>query len=472
VANTVIVGLGVGQSDVNGDGGSDVNGSIGLFVNAGAAHVVIDVTGWFPQDTYGLLADAIEAHRYSVGTDRIAVVECSAGTPYGTPAGIAGALANVTAYYQRLSAGAYQPQYSFLGVAQLSGGFTDDQCFSAAAGMVPRGAYDGALFVRDTPAGGATAYGLAGPGFTCEDDQCAPDTYPSNGRDGLITLNTLIGVGPDLAVTKSPYSFIVAHEFGHMLDWPHSYTGTGGCWGGQYDNPVDLLSRPAGPGTCPNGTFSTAPIRTLALNRYAAGWLSPSLVRVHRVSGTTYTIGAEGSGAPELVVVPSADGAAYTTLEVRVGGQGDDDQTLGVAGVAVHRVDQRGASTCLTVQLFGVDYCGGLARREQPFGPAGSVPDSDQHVLGVGAGVDLGGVTVTVVGRPSPTTFQVRVDGGVTAAFPVLPFHSQDAIGTSATTTGAVVCLVGTPATPGSTNRGWKVRPSAPAVAPLAVLGH
>jgi hypothetical protein len=464
VANTVVVGLGSGITDLNGDGASDISGAIGLFVNTGSAHVVIDVTGWFPQDTYGLIAGGVEARRYSVGTDRIAVVVCARSGALLSPTQmgqVSSALDAVAGFYQRLSRGAYQPVYTVLGQMALPAGYSDDGCFTAGAGMIPAHQYDGALFVRDTPSGTATAYGLAGPGVTCEDAACAPLTYPDNSRDGLITLNTLIGgVGPDLPVTKSPYSFVVAHEFGHMLDWPHTYTGVGGCWGGQYDNPIDLLSRPAGPGTCPSGSFSTAPIRTVALNRYAAGWLDPSLVRMHDVSGTTYTLGSAGSGAPELLVVRSADGAAYTSLEIRVGGVGDDDQTLGVAGVAVHRVDQRGAGTCLTVQLFGVDYCGGLARREQPWGPGGAVPDSDQHVLLVGQSVDLGGVVATVVGRPTTTTFQVTVTGTVTAAFPLLPYRSQDAIGTTVSSSGpGVVCLVGTPPTPGSTKRGWTVQP-------------
>jgi len=45
VANTVVVGLGAGGTDVDGDGRSDVTGAIGLLVNAGTADVVVDVTG-------------------------------------------------------------------------------------------------------------------------------------------------------------------------------------------------------------------------------------------------------------------------------------------------------------------------------------------------------------------------------------------------------------------------------------------
>jgi hypothetical protein len=66
----------------------------------------------------------------------------------------------------------------------------------------------------------------------------------------------------------------------------------------------------------------------------------------------------------------------------------------------------------------------------------------------------------SVGGGPPTTTFQVTVTGTVTAAFPLLPYHSQDAIGTTVSSSGpGVLCLVGTPPTPGSTKRGWTVRP-------------
>jgi hypothetical protein len=425
VANTVVVGLGTGVSDLDGDGQSDVSGAIGLLVNQGTADVIIDVTGWFPQDTFGLVADATEARRYSSGTDRIAVIGCTPGAEAFTPAEVAGVtsrLAQVSAYYQGESSGHYAPQYTWVGAVAPQAGSGDADCEVPAQGSGLASGFDGELVVRrhnSAAMSGVKAYGKAGPGFTCADPVCARGTYPTNGRDGIVTLNTLLGVGDSANGTPPPFWMVATHEFGHTLDWPHSYTGTGaGCWGSQYDNPVDLMSRPAtgSPDTCARlgGAFPTDPQRTLALNRYAAGWLAPSLVAVHRQSGATYDLGVEGSGATELLVVPSPDGAAFTTLEARVAGGTGPDATLLASGVAVHRVDQRA--------------------------------DTYNHVFGPGAVVDLGGVTLTVVSA-SATTFTVRLDG-TTAAFGHIAACGVYApcMGTAIVDVAAaptVVCLVG-----------------------------
>jgi hypothetical protein len=311
--------------------------------------------------------------------------------------------------------------------------------------------YDGELVVRrnkSAQASGALAYGLAGPGFTCADPACIRGTFPANGRDGVVTLNTVLATGTVANGTPAPFWMIATHEFGHMLDWPHSYTGAGtGCWGQQYDNPVDVMSRPpsGSPPACGHAgdSFPTAPQRTIAINRYAAGWLSPSLVAVHRASGAVYTLGVEGSGATEMLVVPSADGAAFTTLEIRAGGGTGPDATLQASGVVVHRVDQGPDPQCFTVAQLGLDRCSGLDRRVQPFG---AQPDSYAQVVGPGAVVDLGGVTLAV-GAVGGTTMQVQLNG-TTASFGHIAACGRytACMGTfikAATSAPSLVCLVG-----------------------------
>jgi hypothetical protein len=454
VANTVVVGLGTGVTDVNGDNESDVSGAIGLLVNAGTAHVVVDVTGWFPQDTVGLVADAVEARRYGSGPDRIAVVGCTPAAQPFTGAEVStvtSRLAEVTAYYQDESESRYAPQYTWVGVVTPGPGSDDSDCQRPAVASGLGAGYDGELVVRrnnSAQASGALAYGVAGPGFACSDPACARGTFPANGRDGVVTLNTLIDTGTVANGTPAPFWMIATHEFGHTLDWPHSYTGTGtGCWGQQYDNPVDVMSRPpsGSPPACGHvgDSFPTAPQRTIAVNRYAAGWLAPSLVAVHRASGTTYTLGVQGSGATEMLVVPSSDGAAFTTLEVRAGGGTGPDATLLASGVVVHRVDQGPDPQCFTVFQLGLDRCSGLDRRAQPFG---AQPDSYAQVLMPGAAVDLGGVTLSVLSAAG-ATMQVRLDG-TTASFGHIAACGRFAscAGTvinAATPAPSFVCLVG-----------------------------
>ncbi len=454
VANTVLVGLGAGVADLTGDGQSDVSGAIGVLINQGTADVVIDVTGWFPQDTLGLVADATEARRYSSGIDQIAVVGCTPAAAPFTPdevTAVTDRLAQVSAYYLDESGGRYRPDYRWVGAVVAQAGTGDTDCEVPAQASNLGSGYDGELVVRrnnSAGAGGVLAYGKAGPGFTCADPACARGLYPTNGRDGIVTLNTLLDTGTVANGTPAPFWMIATHEFGHMLDWPHSYTGTGtGCWGGQYDNPVDVMSRPASgsPPSCGhNGdSFPTDPQRTVALNRYAAGWLAPSLVAVHRQSGAVYNLGAEASGATELLVVASPDGGAFTTIEARVGGGTGPDATLSASGVAVHRVDQRPDPQCFTVFRLGLDRCSGLDRRIQPFG---ATADAYAHVFGPGAVVDLGGVTLTVLSA-SNGVFTVRLDG-TTAMFGHIPACGVYAacLGSSIMATAAAptfVCLVG-----------------------------
>ena len=400
------------------------------------------------------MADAVEARRYGSGVDRVAVVGCSPpASPFtdGEIAAINDRLAQVAAYYSEESRGRYAPQYTWLGAVTPGPASDDSDCQDPAAASGLGTGFDGELVVRrntSANASGALAYGLAGPGFTCSDPACARGTFPDNGRDGIVTLNTIIDTGTVANGTAAPFWMIATHEFGHTLDWPHSYTGTGvGCWGQQYDNPVDVMSRPpsGSPPACGHSgdSFPTAPQHTIAINRYAAGWLAPSLVAVHHGPSATYTVGVEGSGATELVVVPSDDGAAFTTLELRAGGGSGPDSTLQASGVVVHRVDQRADPQCFTVFQLGLDRCSGLDRRVQPFG---AHPDSYAQVFGPGAVVDLGGVTMTVLSAAGGT-MQVQLTG-LYAGFGHIPSCGRfvscaGAFLSGSAATPAFVCLVG-----------------------------
>jgi hypothetical protein len=310
--------------------------------------------------------------------------------------------ADVAAYYREISGNRYRPTFAVVGqVAQRAMSSAGDlDCMNPAqASNLGRG-HDAMLVVRDQPASSAIAYGWAGPGMPCIEASCAPLRYPDNGRDGLVTMNTLV----DSSV--EPYWFVAAHELGHMLAWPHSFAGS--PFGStQYDNPLDVMSRP------PQDNYQPrAPQLPLAFNRFAAGWLAPSLVSVHRGNGASYVLGAIGSGAPELLVVPGTEPGAFVTLEVRQASGRDSGLTT--SGVAVHRVDQRNGS-CTTAMSqhvggFGLRRCTDIERRHQQWGPQGVVANSYQHVLGAGAVMDLGGVTVRVAAAGGGR-FQIDVSG-------------------------------------------------------------
>jgi hypothetical protein len=111
--------------------------------------------------------------------------------------------------------------------------------------------------------------------------------------------------------------------------------------------------------------------------------------------------------------------------------------------VVVHRVDQGPDPQCFTVAQLGLDRCSGLDRRVQPFG---AHPDSYAQVLGAGAVVDLGGVTLTVRSAVG-VTMQVQLNG-TTASFGHIVACGRIAAcaGTfinGATAAPSLVCLVG-----------------------------
>ena len=437
------------MEDRDGDGLPEADDTVGIHVNGTAAHVVVDLTGWFPADGLGLVSDFQESTRYSVGDDDVAVVLCypSSG-PYPQPTvdAVTARFADIAGYYRDISGNRYRPTFTVVGqVAQRATSSAGDlDCMNPAQDSNLGGGHEAMVVVRDKPATDAIAYGWAGPGMPSTRRRPRRSRYPANGRDGLLTMNTLVDP------TIEPYWFVAAHELGHMLAWPHSFAGPPNG-SSQYDNPLDLMSRP------PQANYQPrTPQLTLAFNRFAAGWLDPSLVSVHRGNGASYEIGAIGSGAPELLVVPSTEPGAFVTLEVRQGTSWDSGLTT--TGVAIHRIDQRNGS-CVTAMSqnvggFGFRRCTDIERRQQQWGPQGVVAKTTSTCSAAGAEMNLGGVTVRITDAGGGR-FRVEVSGaavvvpalnGAPSVFEALPTFASLSAGWStgeATARSAVVDSVG-----------------------------
>lgn len=211
---------------------------------------------------------------------------------------------------------------------------------------------------------GETVLGAAGCGYFSQ------RSFPDNRRAVMVNGN---------AFTDPT---VLAHEMGHALCWPHSYSGEterrGRVW--QYDNPMDIMGWGA------SGASAPLPgLGTTALNRYAAGWIPPSQAAVH-TPGTTarYTLEPIGGGGLQLLIVPyeAGDRLRYRALGVRVEGEGDlrwADADIIEEGVEIYHVDQ---------SVYGCDlpdrgYCHGLYRRTEPiFDPdEGYAPSEAAHVM-------------------------------------------------------------------------------------------
>ena len=175
------------------------------------------------------------------------------------------------------------------------------------------------------------------------------DTYPPAG----LIVDTAVHVGGRTIKGLARYSTI-AHEMGHDIQWPHSYSGRWVLLSNQvleYDNRMDLMSG--------RSTYDLD-IGTIAVNYYAAGWMDPSKVVIHEGGQKTYTLSPVGAGGTEMLAIPIDQGpGVYYTLGVRV--REGLDGTVPQEGVEIYRVDQR-EYRC-DVSILGT--CTGASRRTQ-----------------------------------------------------------------------------------------------------------
>lgn len=117
----------------------------------------------------------------------------------------------------------------------------------------------------------------------------------------------------------------LVHEIGHAwMNWPHSYaeilwnpSGTQDADSvdppNPYSNVLDFMSALAlGPQL---GWYQDMP-STLAVNRYAAGWIAPSAVALHLNDTGTYTLRPPRDGGYQFLVISSGRPHAFTTVEV------------------------------------------------------------------------------------------------------------------------------------------------------------
>ncbi len=344
-----------------------------------AAALPPDPDGVYTGDPLQLVAHAEFARAYSLpgsAGDRFEVWLCN--TPWiryysenpdhrHNPSNYADKFAaQVRPWFQWLSGGLYTPSFIPGGVVTV--GLSRDyfrNCYGEVLDRYPGGNtdIDGVVIVVGVSAGNSFA-GQADCGYFSQ------RSFPDNRRAVLVNGNSFID------------PTVLAHEMGHALCWPHSYSGEtehrGQIW--QYDNPMDIMGAPS--------TGRSAPLPGLgtpAVNRYAAGWIPPSQTAVH-TPGTTarYTLEPIGSGGIQLLIVPyeAGDRSRYRALGVRVEGEGDlwwADADIIEEGVEIYHVDQ---------SVYGCDlpdrgYCHGLYRRTEPIfdSDEGYVPSEAAHVM-------------------------------------------------------------------------------------------
>ena len=101
---------------------------------------------------------------------------------------------------------------------------------------------------------------------------------------------------------------MVAHEIGHSLHWPHSFSGLSGS---EYDNPTDVMSGSPDDGWCEKAVaFGTTTAGRVSRRTRWPSTASPrdgsTTSQVHlQTSGTsTVTLDAPGGAGMQMVAAP------------------------------------------------------------------------------------------------------------------------------------------------------------------------
>jgi len=241
-------------------------------------------------DPLGLLVGIDVLRQHSLGVDTIDVWVCGANV--SAQSAVSELEEKIVPYFQYHSRGRYQPRFR----ARGSAGSERNQCVRQAETHASSDA-EGVLFVE------SFAGGVASPGIVCGFSPCSQSLYrEGNRREGF--------VGNQIAFMAT-----VAHEMGHMIHWPHSYTGASSGSFAEYDNALDVMSGNYGP---PNDGDPNHPdpYGTSAINLYAAGWIDPNEVLVVSTGDATVDLVTGSTAGYRMIVIPA--GKRFYVLGPRI----------------------------------------------------------------------------------------------------------------------------------------------------------
>jgi hypothetical protein len=344
--------------------------------------------GVFDDDPKGLVPKTPFVQRYSLDTDHWEVWRC--GSVSTSPSDLVAALEAATVdYYGAISGGRYTPSFS------EGGSIASSSCLNGfLSGANPTvGTPEGVLIVDDITNGG-----YASPGTTCTGSgtNCPSigTSFPNNGR--------YLVIGEDVLLD---YASVAAHELGHTLQWPHSYSGVSGS---DYDNPIDVMSgnsRELG-----RRITEPDPYSTLSFNRYQSGWVTASEVVVADGSDQSLTLQPFDAAGTQLLAVKTATTGQFYAFGTRRNSS-FDPIPVAWEGVEVYFVDH----LCDESAFGGI--CPGIWREhlQEPPGAHQLV-----HVLTPGESINLEGLTIEVVGSVG-TGYTIAIDGPEAATAPAAP---------------------------------------------------
>jgi hypothetical protein len=317
-----------------------------------------------------------DMRRYSLGEDRIGVYVCTwSGATGGAnlPGATATLNTQVSSYFDGLSAGMYDPVFIARATVESHANSFDDCAQKMALAANPLWNDNAAIGILDN----AFNAGQGGPGFHCSN--CAtpsfPTTFPDNQRWAVID-----GGSVKAGIWGSEHITTAAHEIGHTISLPHSYSGEvvgydidGNPLIDEYDNPIDFMS-----GNRTESLLSRAdqPYGSLAFNRYRAGWVDTADVMFYSGGVVNLTLAPLGVTGTQLVIVPTGYEYSFVALDARLS-SALDPIPESFEGVSAHYIEQ----WCEHDTTPYFRPCGGLSSRPYSYPPS---PDSIDHVTAVG----------------------------------------------------------------------------------------
>jgi len=323
----------------------------------------------------------------SIGTDVLEVWVCEPG---GVQLGVTVAEtvaildSGVGAYYTEISGGRYTIDFVAAGIVAVPDSNLCMPAVQEAAVSQPAVSSGAIVVVAGSGSGGYTSI-LAGT--------CGGCGFPTNERIAVVGGRAVSNSWQGIYDMQTS-----VHEIGHMLQFPHTYTGETSS---EYDSPADFMSG----NLRTDGSISLFPYLTVAANRYAAGWIDPADVVVIKTSDDQRTLEIvtyDRAGTQMVAFAP--DPTVWVSIEARQTRPWDPIPAE-YEGVAVHIISQL-PSDCFPT---GYGWCFGLSRRHQQ---AVIAPFTTDHALGVGEYLDIAGFTIEVVGRTADG-YQIELNAGV-----------------------------------------------------------
>jgi hypothetical protein len=271
----------------------------------------------------------------------------------------------VTGYFERWSNGRYVVEFRVGGEVEVDVGGAEE-CVDAALDRSAEDV-DGVLVVADAQHREDRVGGWGRGGHRCDD--------PCSVRES----KRAIYLGAADFVAGSPVVLdLVEHEFGHALEWPHSFRN------GPYDSGIDVMSDSVAPRRDVEARVHAPGV--LAINRYLSGWMESEPLALDLIAGDSVDI-----DSARFALLKTSSSRA---ISVEVIDNVSDNSHLDSGGVAVHLIDwdHRSCENPGRVNGIGGRFCLGAARSQRLVAPE----SSRDGVMRTGDQVDVEGVTIVV----------------------------------------------------------------------------